>query len=75
MRVAHAKLMDEGVYVASAATCIRILNQLKESENRRDIVKLPRKKPELKASGPDQIWCWDITWLPSRVRGKYFYLY
>ncbi|MDX1253602.1 MAG: IS3 family transposase, partial [Gammaproteobacteria bacterium] len=35
-----------------------------------------RKEPTShEATGPNQVWCWDITYLPTRVRGLYFYLY
>jgi transposase InsO family protein len=27
------------------------------------------------AAGPNQVWSWDITWLPTTMRGAYFYLY
>ncbi|SEA78766.1 putative transposase [Lonsdalea quercina] len=27
------------------------------------------------ASGPNQVWTWDITWMPSTVKGRWFYLY
>ena len=27
------------------------------------------------ADGPNQLWCWDITWLPTTVKGRYFYWY
>jgi transposase InsO family protein len=27
------------------------------------------------ATGPNQVWCWDITWMPTTVRGQYFYWY
>lgn len=74
VRVAHAILMDKGVYIASPASCIRVLNEL-NSRNSKPNVHTNRVRPELKATGPDQVWCWDITWLPSNVRGKYFYLY
>ena len=30
---------------------------------------------ELKADGPDQVWSWDITYLLSDIKGKYYYLY
>jgi putative transposase len=75
VRVAHAKLMDKGTYIASPATCIRVLNSIKPVANKATSDKIIRNKPELKASEPCKIWCWDITWLPSNVRGKYFYLY
>ncbi|MEB0014922.1 DDE-type integrase/transposase/recombinase, partial [Glaciimonas sp. Cout2] len=36
----------------------------------------PRNKPRaLKATGPNQLYCWDITYLPTEIRGIYFYLY
>jgi transposase InsO family protein len=27
------------------------------------------------ATGPNQVWTWDITWLPASIRGMFFYLY
>ncbi len=27
------------------------------------------------ADGPNQLWCWYITWLPTTVKGRYFYWY
>ncbi|MFU9137963.1 DDE-type integrase/transposase/recombinase [Erwinia tasmaniensis] len=27
------------------------------------------------ATVPCEVWSWDITWLPSVVRGRWFYLY
>ena len=35
----------------------------------------PRPVPRLEASGPNQIWSWDITLLPSRTKGQWHYLY
>ena len=31
--------------------------------------------PERVATGPNQVWCWDITWLHSAVKGIFFYAY
>jgi transposase InsO family protein len=28
-----------------------------------------------RATGPNQVWSWDITWLPTTVRGMYLHLY
>jgi hypothetical protein len=28
-----------------------------------------------RSSGPNQVWSWDITWLPTTVRGLYLHLY
>lgn len=29
----------------------------------------------LVATGPNQVWCWDITYLYKNIEGEYFYLY
>jgi transposase InsO family protein len=29
--------------------------------------------PELVANGPNQVWCWDITWLPTQVKGIFLF--
>ena len=34
-----------------------------------------RKKPELIATGPNQVWSWDITKLAAPRRGVYYHLY
>jgi transposase InsO family protein len=34
-----------------------------------------RKPDELHATKPNQLWSWDITYLPSNIRGTFFYLY
>jgi transposase InsO family protein len=31
--------------------------------------------PRLQARGPNQLWSWDITYLPTSVRGVWLYLY
>ena len=72
VNIAHAKLMDSGVYLASASSCVRVMNEYYREMNRavlRNPVK--RIRPELVAKGPDEVWCWDITWLHSEVTGKY----
>lgn len=69
-------LADEGTYLASESTFYRTL----QAEGRlahRGRAKPPthRRPDELIATGPNQVWCWDITYLPSVVRGKFFYCY
>lgn len=34
-----------------------------------------RRPDELVATGPNEVWSWDITYLPATVRGMFFYLY
>lgn len=70
-------LAQKGLYIASESAIYRVLRRAKllahRSESR---PKRRRSKPrELKATGPDQVYSWDITWLKTNVRGMYFYLY
>ncbi len=70
-------LADAGQYVASESTMYRLLREAGQMSHRR-LERAPRKvsKPRaLVASKPDQVYCWDITYLPAPVRGMYFYLY
>ena len=67
-------LAEEGKYIASESTFYRIF---------REQTLLIRKKinpsknipVELKAEGPNQLWSWDITYLRTKVRGKFYFLY
>ena len=71
------RLADQGRYVASESTLYRLLRQAGQLAHRRlERVPQKRSKPRaLVATQPDQIYCWDITYLPTQVRGRYFYLY
>jgi transposase InsO family protein len=71
------RLADKGVYVASESTLYRLLRQAGQLAHRRlERVPQKRSKPRaLVARRPDQIYCWDITYLPTQVRGLFFYLY
>jgi transposase InsO family protein len=71
------RLADAGQYVASESTLYRLLRQAGQLTHRCP-TRLPRKVPKpraLLATQPDQIYCWDITYLPAPVRGMHFYLY
>ena len=71
-----AILAAEGTYIASESTFYRILRKEKLlSHRRKSKPPVKREKPRLKATGPDQIYSWDITWLKTEVAGIYFYLY
>ena len=69
-------LLDEGTYLCSQATMHRLLRERGTSGERRAQATHPaRKKPELLAAGPDQVWSWDITKLKGPARGIWYLLY
>jgi len=69
-------LADKGMYIASESTIYRILREEKQLKHRGLTSAKKHKKPdEYTATAPNQIWSWDITFLPSQVRGIYYYLY
>lgn len=72
-----AILLEEGIYHGSESTLYRILRQ-KKASIRRSESRIPgkAKRPqELVATGPNQIWTWDITWLKTEVKGLFLYAY
>ncbi len=70
------KLADQGLYLGSESTMYKILRELKMNKHRQSSLPAKRLTPEeLIANGPNQLWSWDITYLPSTVRGRFFYLY
>ena len=72
----YATLLDEGVYHCSMRTMYRLLEQEGESGERRDQLTHPAyQKPELLATGANQLWSWDITKLLGPAKWTYFYLY
>ncbi|QDG50121.1 IS3 family transposase [Persicimonas caeni] len=69
-------LADRGEYVASESTFYRVLREEKMMTHRQPSrPPKPRPKPELVAASPGQVWVWDITYLPTQVRGRFVYLY
>jgi len=71
------RLADQGYYLASESSFYRILHDADEQHHRGRNAK-PRRQNAPQgycATGPNQVWSWDITWLPSPIRGMYFYLY
>lgn len=72
-----AILAENGIYLASVRTFYRILKAngfLHHRGNTKPAVKRSRPE-ELVATGPDQVWSWDITWLRTDVRGLFYYCY
>jgi putative transposase len=71
------QLADEGLYLASESTIYRLQRRLglrprARTTSRTDIT---RASTLHRASKPNQVWSWDITWLPTVVRGMYLHLY
>ena len=72
----YAALLDEGAYHCSIRTMYRILHDHREVRERRNQLRHPNyKKPELLATGPNQVWSWDITKLLGPAKWTYYYLY
>lgn len=70
------QLADQGTYLASESTFYRILHQHDQLAHRQRSRPVTHRRPaEHKADGPCQVWSWDITYLRSPVRGKFYYLY
>jgi putative transposase len=70
-------LADEGVYLASEASFHRVLRDHGQM-NRRGRARPPRTAAPPRthvATAPGQVWCWDVTFLPAQVQGRWFYLY
>ncbi len=54
----------------------RVLDEHTEVRERRDQLRHPAyTKPELLATGPNQVWSWDITRLLGPTKWTYYYLY
>lgn len=69
-------LADRGEYIASESTFYRLLHEAGLMQHRDPAKPRKSRKPdEHVAHGPNQVWCWDITYLRSSVRGAFFYLY
>jgi putative transposase len=73
---AYTILLDEGCCLCSQATMHRLLRERGQSgERRAQAVPPARKKPELLATRPHEVWSWDITRLKGPARGIWYLLY
>ena len=71
------RLADVGCYIASESSFFRILRAAHQLKHRgKERVRTERSKPRaLCATAPNQLFSWDITYLPTEIKGEYFYLY
>jgi len=70
-------LADRGLYIGSERSFYRVLHAHGQVHRRGRArpPQAPRPVPRLQARGPNQLWSWDITYLPTSVRGVWLYLY
>lgn len=72
-----AILAQESNYIASESTMYRVLrahNMIHQRSNDKPRQK-SRKPPQVVATGPNQVFTWDITWLHTVVQGIFLYAY
>jgi len=70
-------LADQGIYLASESSFYRILKDADQLHHRGK-AQAPRNinKPRAyKATAPNQVWSWDITFLATTITGRFFRLY
>ncbi len=69
-------LADSGQYVASESTMYRLLRRAQQLNHRERSRPAKHQRPRsFQAWGPCQVWSWDITYLPTAIRGQFYYLY
>jgi putative transposase len=70
-------LADEGVYLASESSFTRVLRAQGQTAHRgrAKAPKAVRPPTTHIATAPRQVWCWDMTYLPTQVLGRWFHLY
>ena len=69
-------LADRGLYIASESSFYRVLREADQLARRGKAKPPTRQRPmPLQASAPNQLWSWDITYLATTVKGRFFYLY
>lgn len=71
------ELADEGRYIGSESTFYRVLRDAGQVQHRGRSKAPERRKPPSThtATAPNELWTWDMTYLPASVVGRWFYLY
>ena len=72
-----SELLNEGRYLASVSTFYRVLREVDQVHHRSNtnVTRHQSKPPERVATGSNEVWCWDITWMPRSVKGLFYYAY
>lgn len=69
-------LADQGVYLASESTFYKTLKEAEMLAHRGRAHKAQKRLISThKATGANEVWMWDITYLNGPIKGKYYYLY
>ena len=70
-------LADEGVYLGSESSMARVLREHGQNAHRGRAKQPKASRPPTThiATAPGQVWCWDMTYLPANVMGRWFHLY
>jgi putative transposase len=70
------RLADRSEYVASESTFYRVLREEELLSHRGKAQPRTHSRPDpFVATGPNQVWSWDITYLLAAVQGMFFYAY
>ncbi|WP_152569104.1 IS3 family transposase [Pseudoalteromonas sp. ND6B] len=71
------KLLDNGIWIASESSFYRVMKAHNLLTHREKVKPAkPMKKPRaLKAVRANEVYTWDITYLPTSVKGQFLYLY
>lgn len=69
-------LANDGIYIASESSFYRVLRENSQLAHRQTSRAPRHNKPrECIAHGINQVWSWDISYLPTQIKGLYYYLY
>ena len=68
-------LADKGQYVGSESTIYRLIREARQGQHRERSRPVTHKPKEHVATGPNQVWSWDITYLRTPIKGQFVFLY
>jgi len=69
-------LADKNIYIASESSFYRVLKEANQLKHRGKAKPRTITKPEpYIATCSNQVWTWDITYLPTAIKGSFYYLY